>query len=141
LIVGQWMFHCGRSEHRLALALSEQLEQIGEMSNDAVAQLLGCYTQAVTRFFLGEFVAARAVLERHVGLVEPSDRAIRGMSFDLYAGLLMYRALTLVHPAGSGDSVGPFSQTESHLPQFPRKCGLGVVGNRRESSCDASRSS
>ena len=30
LIVGQWAFHFVRAEHRLALALGEQLEQIGE---------------------------------------------------------------------------------------------------------------
>ena len=41
LIVGQWAFHLVRAEHRLALALGEQLEQIGEARNDAAAQLLG----------------------------------------------------------------------------------------------------
>ena len=43
LIVGQWAFHLVRAEHRLALALGEQLEQIGEARNDAAAQLLGRY--------------------------------------------------------------------------------------------------
>ena len=42
LILGQWGFHCVRSEHRLALSLAEQLEKIGEARNDAAAQLLGC---------------------------------------------------------------------------------------------------
>ena len=60
LIVGQWAFHLVRAEHRLALALGEQLEQIGEARNDAAAQLLGRYAHGATRFFLGEFVAARA---------------------------------------------------------------------------------
>ncbi len=41
LIVGQWGSHFARAEHRLALALGEQLEQIGEARNDAAAQLLG----------------------------------------------------------------------------------------------------
>ena len=43
LIVGQWAFHLVRAEHRLALALGEQLEKIGEARNDAAAQLLGRY--------------------------------------------------------------------------------------------------
>ena len=60
LIVGQWAFHFVRAEHRLALALGEQLEQIGEARNDAAAQLLGRFLHGATRFFLGEFVAARA---------------------------------------------------------------------------------
>ena len=60
LIVGQWGFHFVRAEHRLALALGEQLEKIGEARNDAAAQLLGRFTHGVARFYLGEFVAARA---------------------------------------------------------------------------------
>ena len=78
LIVGQWAFHFVRAEHRLALALGEQLEQIGEARNDAAAQLLGRYMHGVTRFYLGEFVAARAVLERCMGLADPAHRAIGG---------------------------------------------------------------
>ena len=66
LIVGQWAFHSVRAEHRLALALGEQLETIGEARNDAAAQLPGRCMQGQTRFFLGEFIAARAALERSV---------------------------------------------------------------------------
>ncbi len=74
LIAGQWTFHLVRAEHRLALALGEQLEQIGETRNDAGAQLLGRYMQGATRFCLGEFVAARALLERSMGLADPAHR-------------------------------------------------------------------
>ena len=69
LIFGQWAFHFVRSEHRLALSLAEQLEKIGEARNDVAAQLLGRRVHGLTRFFLGEFVAARALLERCHGLV------------------------------------------------------------------------
>ena len=95
LIVGQWAFHCVRAEHRLALALGEQLEQIGEARNDAAAQLLGRLLHGTTRFFLGEFVAARALLERCMGLADPAHRTIGGLSFDPYAVMLAYLALTL----------------------------------------------
>ena len=74
LIVGQWTFHLVRAEHRLALALGEQLEEIGEARNDAATQLLGRFMQGVARFFLGEFVAARASLERCIGLADPAHR-------------------------------------------------------------------
>jgi predicted ATPase len=69
LIAGQAWFHIMRSEHRLALALGEQLEQIGEVRNDAATQLRGRYTHGAARFFLGEFVSARTVLERCMSLV------------------------------------------------------------------------
>ena len=64
LIAHQWMFRHGRSEHRLALALSEQIEQIGASRNDAKVQSIGHYTQGMTRYHLGEFVAARALLQQ-----------------------------------------------------------------------------
>ena len=97
LIVGQWAFHFVRAEHRLALALGEQLEKIGEARNDAAAQLLGRLMHGATRFFLGEFVAARAVLERCMGLADPAHRTIEGLSFDPYAVMLAYLALTLAY--------------------------------------------
>ena len=97
LIVGQWAFHFVRAEHRLALALGEQLEQIGEARNDAAAQLLGRFTHGATRFYLGEFVAARALLERCMGLADPAHRTVGGLSVDPYAVMLAYLALTLAY--------------------------------------------
>ena len=41
LLVGQYWYHCVRSDHRLALPVGEQLEQIGRARNDAAAELLG----------------------------------------------------------------------------------------------------
>ena len=38
---GQWVFHRNRGEHRLALALAEQMEKIGEARNDVAAQWVG----------------------------------------------------------------------------------------------------
>lgn len=75
LIVSQWAFHCVRAEHRLALPLGEQLEQIAAARNDATAQLLGRLLQGATRFFLGELVPAHDVLTRSLGLAEPEHRA------------------------------------------------------------------
>jgi hypothetical protein len=79
------------------MPLGEQLESIGEARHDAAAQLLGRLFQGMTRFFRGEFVAARAVLERCMGLADPAHRTSAGLSFDPYARMLTYLALTLAY--------------------------------------------
>ena len=70
LVVGQWAVHLIRSEHRLALPLGEQLEKVGDERNDVARQLLGRFLHGTTRFYFGEFAAARALLERSIGLGE-----------------------------------------------------------------------
>ena len=60
LIYGQYAFHVIRSEHKRALLLAEQIERIGETRDDVVTQLQGRRAQGATRYFLGDFVAARA---------------------------------------------------------------------------------
>jgi hypothetical protein len=95
LIAGQWAIYSSRAEHSLSLPLCNQLEQIGEARNDAVWQLAGRYTQGNSRFHLGEFVVARAVLERGIDLADPAYRTIGGLSVEPYAGMLAYLAVTL----------------------------------------------
>ena len=92
LIVGQYAFHLVRAEHRLSLPLGEQLEQIGETDSDSTTQLFGRYAQGTSLVFLGEFVAARALLERCFGFADPAHRTVRGLSFDPYVMLLAYLA-------------------------------------------------
>ncbi len=95
LILGQYWFHCMRAEHRLVLPLGEQLEYIGNARNDAPTQLVGRYAHGFTRLYLGEFVAARDLLERCMGLDNPAHRTSLGLSFDAYAAVLTWLALTL----------------------------------------------
>jgi class 3 adenylate cyclase/tetratricopeptide (TPR) repeat protein len=97
LIVVQWAFHAVRAEHRPPLALGQQLERIGETRNNVGAQLLGRYLQGGSYFWLGEVVAARALLERSMGLADPAHRSIRGLSFDPYPIMLTWLALTLAN--------------------------------------------
>jgi len=97
LIYGQYAFHVIRSEHKRALLLAEQIERIGETRDDVVTQLQGRRAQGATRYFLGDFVAARALLEQCHGLCEPMHRATgAGLSADPYAMTLAQLALTLV---------------------------------------------
>ena len=96
--MSQWAFHFTRAEHKLALAVAEQLEKIGEARNDVAVQLLGRRSQGWTHSFLGEFVAARALLERCRGLSDPAHRTFgAGLSFDPYASMLAYLAVTLAY--------------------------------------------
>jgi class 3 adenylate cyclase len=94
VFLGQSSFHRVRGEHRQALALAEQLEKIGEARNDIAAQLVGRLANGRTRLFLGDFVAARAFLERCHGLADPMYRG-KGSSADPYAMMLAYLAWTL----------------------------------------------
>ena len=59
--------------------------------------LLGRLLDLSTRFFLGEFVTTRAILERCWGLADPANRTIKGLPFDPYAMMLTYLALTLAY--------------------------------------------
>jgi predicted ATPase len=57
LIANQSVFHLIRAEHKLALSLAEQIENIGEVRNDVGAQLGGRHLKGWTCWYLGEFVA------------------------------------------------------------------------------------
>jgi class 3 adenylate cyclase/tetratricopeptide (TPR) repeat protein len=98
LMDGLWAFHFVRSEHKLALAVAEQIEKIGEARNDTAAQLLGLRSQGWTHSFLGEFVAARGLLERCHGLSDIAHRTFgAGLTFDAYASMLANLAMTLAY--------------------------------------------
>ena len=97
LLWGQWTFHLARSELRLALSLAERIEQIGEVEDNVVLRLLGHRVHGMTRFHLGEFVAARALFARCHGLNDPAHRAVDAVlsAEDPYAVVLAYLAQTL----------------------------------------------
>jgi tetratricopeptide (TPR) repeat protein len=92
---GQWMFHRNRGENKLALALAEQMEKIGEARNDVTAQWVSRFASGFTRLHLGDFVAARALLEQCHGLAEPAYRSSE-VAF-LHAMLLASLAQTLAY--------------------------------------------
>jgi class 3 adenylate cyclase/tetratricopeptide (TPR) repeat protein len=97
LSLSQWAFHLMRSEYKQALSLAEQVEKIGEARGDVTAQLVGREASGLTRFWLGELVTARALLEQCHGLADPARRAIGGLAEDPYATMLAYLAATLAH--------------------------------------------
>jgi hypothetical protein len=95
LIAGQWVFHLVRSEHRQALPLAEQLEQIGEARNEAAVKLVGGHTLGAIGVSLGDFVAAGAVLNRCIGLADPERFTIKVMGVASHPTILAWLALTL----------------------------------------------
>ena len=98
LSFGQWAFHLGRSEHKRALSLAEQIEKIAEARNDVSAQLRGRRARGLTLLHLGELVAARALLDQCHGLADPAHRGIgAGLAEDPYVTMLAYLALTLAY--------------------------------------------
>ena len=95
LIAVQWPFHLLRSEHRIALSLAEQLEQIGESGNDTSVKFIGRFTHGIVRLSLGEFVHARTILQRCIGLADPAHLTMGLMSVDPYPCMLTWLAVTL----------------------------------------------
>jgi class 3 adenylate cyclase/tetratricopeptide (TPR) repeat protein len=96
LLYGQWVFHLVRSEHRLALSLADQIAKTGEARNDVAAQLLGRRVSGLTRYYIGEFAAARALFEQCHGFADPAYRRASGeMSEDPYCAMLIELAASL----------------------------------------------
>jgi class 3 adenylate cyclase/predicted negative regulator of RcsB-dependent stress response len=107
LSLGQWRLHLLRAEHKLALALAEQIAEFGEARNDVAAQLQGRSAKAWTRCYLGHFVTARALLEQC--LMDPRYRAISGgLTEDPYTVMLAEFAATLMY-------LGYFDQAKARL--------------------------
>ena len=98
LLYGEWIFRLVRAELRLALAHAKNLEQIGRTRNDLASELLGRHwAQGTTLYLLGDFAAARTLLEHANGLQHPAHRAAYAAitANDPYASTLAYLALTL----------------------------------------------
>lgn len=75
LLHGQWAYHFNRSELKRCLPYAEDVEQIGKSRDDVDVRLLGYFQNGMTRFYLGEFGAARAYFEQCRDLGDPGRRA------------------------------------------------------------------
>jgi class 3 adenylate cyclase/tetratricopeptide (TPR) repeat protein len=98
LLYGECIYRLVRAEFNLTLSIAKNLERIGDARNDRAAQLLGRHwLQGVTRYFLGDFVTARALLEDCEGLQDPAHRAVYATmtANDPYASTLAYLGMTL----------------------------------------------
>jgi predicted ATPase len=129
LLYGHWAYHVTRSEHRLALSLAEQMEEIGEARNDVAALLLGRFLGGITRFFLGEFIAARPIFERCHGLSDPSHRAVYAalVPQDPHATMLAQLALTLTYLGYVDQGRARMNEALSDVRQLGHVYSLVVV--------------
>jgi predicted ATPase/class 3 adenylate cyclase len=76
LLFGQWVQHLVRGEHRLAIHVAGQMEKTGQARHDVAAQFLGRLEIGVTRFSLGEFMAALTSFEQYGDYGNSADRAV-----------------------------------------------------------------
>ena len=127
LIAGQSVFHHNRGEHRLALALGRQLEQIGEARNDAASQLLGRLFRGISHLFLGELGAARADLEQCIGFGNPPHRTIAGLAFEPYITTLVYFAPTLALLGYIDQARSRINEALSEARRLKRASTLAIV--------------
>jgi len=93
LLYSQWIFHTVRAEHKVALSLAEH----GETEKDEATRLLARNLRGNSCLYLGQFVAARALLEDCEGLRDPAHRAVYAATTaeDQYAVNRVRLAMTL----------------------------------------------
>ena len=70
LLFGQVVFHHLRGEHKLALSLAQQMEEIGQTRGDAALVHVGHTLHGMIRCVMGEFVAARTILAQNYGMTD-----------------------------------------------------------------------
>jgi class 3 adenylate cyclase/tetratricopeptide (TPR) repeat protein len=97
LLFGLGAYHAFRAEYRLALLITQQMEQIGKMRNDRAWLLLGHYLEGCIRNMLGEFTAARDLFGQCDGLDDVANRAVYAAFSpeDSYAGKTAVSGVTL----------------------------------------------
>src|SRR5215469_3928770 len=95
LLAGECVGHLHRAELALACQLSKQILNLGEARNDAAVKFQGHLSSAVSWFFRGDFVPARAHAEQALTLYDPAhavlgpvDPHIRTLTYSFR--LLMY---------------------------------------------------
>ena len=99
LLVGMHGHHIVRAEHEQALQVAKQMEKIAEGYDDVALSLVTHSYHGQSRFYLGEFVTARALFKQCAGLSDPAQRAfIEGITAeDPHAITLAYLAWTLTY--------------------------------------------
>src|SRR5262252_440765 len=70
LLNGMHYYYLVRSEHENALRVAQQMEEIVEGQDDLVLSLMAHRQHGASRFYLGEFVVARALFRQCIELSE-----------------------------------------------------------------------
>jgi predicted ATPase len=75
ILYGQWIHQAMRADLELAQRLAGEMQLLGEMQDDTVARVMGCWSSGFTCLHLGDFATARAHLERGLALFDPIQRS------------------------------------------------------------------
>jgi class 3 adenylate cyclase len=75
ILYGQWIHQAMRADLELAQRLAGEMQLLGEIQDDAVARVMGCWSSGFTCLHLGDFATARAYLERGLALFDPIQRS------------------------------------------------------------------
>jgi hypothetical protein len=94
---GQFMNHWTRADLKEARRLAAELRELGDTTGDVLTQVMGCHAGELTCFFLGEFTAGRAYLEKGLALYDPGHPPSYSelMSGDARVRLRMFSPLLL----------------------------------------------
>jgi predicted ATPase len=117
LLCSQRAFRMVRAEHRLALSHAEEIEKIGAARNDTATRVYGRYVNAIIRFHLGEFLAAREFFERYRGMNDPAHRTV-------YSGLIAEDPHTVIVRLARADP-NVFGLLSRWLRTRSRRVGFG----------------
>jgi predicted ATPase len=93
VLAGECVGHLHRAELALACQLSKQILDLGEARNDAAVKFQGRLSSAVSWFFRGDFVAARAHAERALALYDPAHPALGPVDPQIRALTYSFRLL------------------------------------------------
>jgi predicted ATPase len=74
IVYGQWIHHAIRADLGQAKRLASEIWHVGEMLDDTVARVMGCWSGGFTCLHLGNFAAASAHLEQGLTLFDPVQR-------------------------------------------------------------------
>jgi class 3 adenylate cyclase/predicted ATPase len=74
ILYGQWIHQAMRADLERAQRLAGEMRQLGDIQDDTVARVMGCWSSGFTCLHLGDFAAARAHLERGLALFDPIQR-------------------------------------------------------------------
>jgi predicted ATPase len=74
ILYGQWIHQAMRADLERAQRLAGEMRQLGDIQDDTVARVMGCWSSGFTSLHLGDFAAARAHLERGLALFDPIQR-------------------------------------------------------------------
>jgi len=102
-LLGLQLFHFGRAEYKDALALGHRLLEVAETTRDPAALSWSKYVVGQTQSHLGEFAAARPMLERAVAAQYEEDRSsIRTIDRGVISRLRLGEVLVLLGYADQG---------------------------------------